>query len=170
MEPTAVWRHEVPEVGSGRAIVALDTVGLGAADEKVAIESEDETMTTIESPITRRDKIAEELASHPVEARDTVILDAGDQKVAIRANEQAVGIGQVTVARRDEGAEERPVGPVIAHDASIVRAAHEQVDAETEPVFEGLDGEPLGSTTTSRQPTEGRAVCPFRPAMLGTGA
>src|SRR5262249_39640178 len=77
---------------------------------------------------------------------------------------------QTAIAGYYESPKKSSRRPVVAHDAIVVIAAHQQVDAETQPVLESLDGRPLGSTTTSRQPSEGRAAWPRRPALVGTGA
>src|SRR5262249_7075287 len=77
---------------------------------------------------------------------------------------------QIAIAGYYESPKKSPRRTVVAHDAIVTVAAHQQVGAEAEPVFQGLDSRPLGSTTTSRQPTEGRAVCPLRPVVVGTRA
>src|SRR5262249_27644104 len=115
----------------GRGIVALDAVRVGAADEDVAIESEDEIDRPIQPAAAGGDESVHERPRGGIIAQYLLRSGFADEKISIRSNEQAVGTVKATVARRDKGAEESPRRTVVAHDSLVVEADNEQIDAGT---------------------------------------
>src|SRR5262249_673620 len=117
-------RGEVVEERSGRAVVAFDLVGEGAADVEVAIRPEDKAHTIIQSAAACGEEVVGEHAGRSVVTLDLAGVAAGDVEVAVGSVGKAVGAAQTVAV--GEVAQVGPSAEVIALDFVGAKAAYQQ--------------------------------------------